>query len=88
MAFTHEKLVVWQESVIFVRWASEHLIPKEVAFVRHLTWLHGGGEKKVAYQKKRFGDCSFRFNTERGELEFDPEYFEKYKEAIPQLFKD
>jgi four helix bundle protein len=28
MAFTHEKLVVWQESVIFVRWASEHLIPK------------------------------------------------------------
>ena len=68
--------------------ASEHLIPKEVAFVRHLTWLHGGGEKKVAYQKKRFGDCSFRFDKEKGELEFDPDYFAKYKEPMPQLFKD
>lgn len=68
--------------------ASEHLIPKDVAFVKHLTWLHKGGERKVAYQKKRFGDCSFRFNREKGELEFDPDYFAKYKEPIPQLFKD
>ncbi|HYF10093.1 MAG TPA: hypothetical protein VD967_00615 [Candidatus Paceibacterota bacterium] len=68
--------------------ASEHTIPKEVAFVRHLTWLHGGGERKVAYQKKRFGDCSFRFNKEKGELEFDPEYYAKYKEPFPQLFRD
>lgn len=68
--------------------ATEHLIPKEVAFVKHLTWLHAGGERKVAYQKQRFGDCSFRFNKEKGELEFDPEYYAKYQEQMPQLFKD
>ena len=28
MAFTHEKLAVWQESVAFVRWANAYLIPK------------------------------------------------------------
>src|SRR5258708_36388554 len=25
---------------------SKHVIPKEVAFVRHLTWLHKNGERK------------------------------------------
>lgn len=49
-------------------------IPKEVAFVRHFSWLNNSrSKKKVEYQKNRWGDnCSFAWDDTQGGLIFNP----------------
>lgn len=63
-------------------------IPKEIAFIKHLTWLNKDGNSKVEYQMKHFGNCSYKWNAEKQSLEFNEEYFRKTNEKIPEVFKD
>lgn len=50
-------------------------IPKHIAHVRHMTWLHSNGKIKVEYQNKHFGHCSYKWNEEKNELEIDKNFF-------------
>lgn len=65
-----------------------HSIPKEVAYVRHMSWLHKNGKQKVEYQLKHFGACSYRWNESKGELELDLSYYSKHGYTVPTILKD
>jgi hypothetical protein len=55
--------------------------------IRHMTWLHTNGEFKEKYQRKHFnGICSYKFNKEKGLLEFDSDYYKD--KPLPIIYKD
>lgn len=58
-------------------------IPKEIAHIKHLTWLHKNGKSKYEYQMKHFGHCGYKWNYELNKLELNEEYYLKNKEKIP-----
>jgi hypothetical protein len=61
-------------------------IPKGFAHIKHLTWLNNEKTKrKVEYQIKHFGHCSYRWNKEKNILEFDPDFHAKHRIPIPKL---
>jgi hypothetical protein len=61
-------------------------IPKEVAFIKHVTWLHENGKQKVEYHLKHFGGCSYRWNENKLELEIDFEYYDRMGYKRPKIF--
>lgn len=63
-------------------------IPKEEAHVKHMTWLNKNGKKKIEYQIKHFGSCSYKWNEEKQELEFDLDYHKKFNVPIPEIRED
>jgi hypothetical protein len=64
------------------------IIPKEVSFVRHMTWLHSNGKQKYEYQMKHFGLCSYKWNYEKNQLEFNSDYYKNKNEQIPKINYD
>lgn len=58
--------------------------------VKHMTWLHSNGESKEKYQRAHFKNiCSYKFNKEKNELEFDIDgYYKKFNIPIPEIHKD
>ena len=59
-------------------------IPPEVAFIDHYSWLNNEiGKRKVAYQLKHFGHCSYKWNEKKECLEFDENFYKKNKQEIP-----
>ena len=63
-------------------------IPKEIAFVRHMTWLHENGEEKVKYHKKHFGGCSYIWDEKRKELSLDIDYYDRMGYKRPIIHKE
>jgi hypothetical protein len=63
-------------------------IPRSVAHVKHLTWLHSNGKKKWEYQMKHFGHCSYKWNNETNKLEFDLDFHAKHGIPLPILNSD
>lgn len=63
-------------------------IPKEVALVKHYTWMHKNGKSKVQYQLAHFGDCGFRWNEQKQELELDEHYFARHGYTTPNILKE
>lgn len=63
-------------------------IPKDIAWVKHLTWLNETGKQKVEYQLKHFGHCSYKWNYEKNELEFDLNYYNKFSQNVPTVYED
>lgn len=63
-------------------------IPKDIAFVKHLTWMNKDGKKKVEYQLKHFGDCSYKWNSEKCELEIDLSYYVRHGYKVPNVIKE
>jgi len=63
-------------------------IPREIAHIRHMTWLHSNGEKKVKYQEKHFGECSYLWNRDTSELEFNSSYYKKHNKEAPVVNED
>jgi hypothetical protein len=62
-------------------------IPKEVAHVKHLTWLSNEkSKKKYEYNLKHIGVCSYEWDYDDDKLIFSKEYY-KDKE-IPTIHKD
>lgn len=71
---------------------SNYIIPKSVAWIKHYSWLSDErGKKKCAYQAHHFifgSGCSYRWNEKDNELEWNPAYFKKVGEVIPNTAKD
>tara|TARA_A100001201_G_scaffold39449_3_gene41150 strand:+ start:2780 stop:3538 length:759 start_codon:yes stop_codon:yes gene_type:complete len=62
------------------------VIPKEVAYIPHYTWLNDRiGKRKVEYQHKHFGHCSYKWNHEKHCLEFDESFHKKHNIPIPKV---
>jgi hypothetical protein len=67
------------------------IIPQNIAFVRHLTWLSNEKTKeKIIYQKSRWGEngCSFEWNNELNALEFSKAYYLSNHKSYPEILKD
>lgn len=71
---------------------SNYIIPKSVAWIKHHSWLSDArGKQKVSYQNLHFSHgagCSYRWNNEENKLEWNPAYFKKVGEVIPNTLKD
>jgi len=70
--------------------ASHLEIPRNIAHIKHMTWLHSNGKAKVEYQKKRWGEegCSYSWNYEKNILEFNEAFYAKNNLALPNLIKE
>jgi len=63
---------------------THRVIPQDVAWVNHYTWLDNEASKsKCEYQLSHFGHSSFKW--EDGHLKFDDSYFKKTGEKKPNL---
>jgi hypothetical protein len=71
---------------------TSHLeIPRHIAHIRHMTWLNNETSKmKCEYQKYRWGEdfCSYLWNYDTSELEFNENYYEKHNKQKPNLNYD
>jgi hypothetical protein len=67
---------------------SNKKIPKAVAHVKHMTWLHSNGQAKVEYQMKHFGHCSYKWNQEHKKLEINKEFYIKNRIPFPIINHD
>lgn len=67
---------------------SECKIPKNVAHIKHMTWLHSNGKEKYEYQIKHFGECSYKWNYETEKLEFNEDFYRKISIPLPLIHKD
>lgn len=66
------------------------IIPKEIAWVKHLSWLSNErSRRKVAYQKAHFakygGECSYAWDEKENKLIFDLDFFKKRGLMIPKI---
>jgi hypothetical protein len=83
----------WDNDVKFKNGKTQHdiervIIPKDVAFIRHLTWLHSNGKEKYEYHMKHFGLCSYNWNYNTNMLELNEQYYISKKEKIPEIHKE
>tara|TARA_R100000231_G_scaffold47988_1_gene41096 strand:+ start:589 stop:1350 length:762 start_codon:yes stop_codon:yes gene_type:complete len=61
-------------------------IPKEVAYIPHYTWLNDRiGKRKVEYQHRHFGNCSYKWNYDNHCIEFDEEFYKSHNLDIPNV---
>jgi hypothetical protein len=67
---------------------SESKIPKSIAHIKHMTWLHTNGKNKYEYQMKHFGDTSYKWNYETEKLELNEDYYRKRSIPLPLIHKD
>mgnify|MGYP003675036295 CR=1 FL=1 len=68
--------------------AENETIPQDLVWVDHYTWLSDEiGKRKVKYQEKRGWECSYKWNEEKGVLEFNEEFHKKIGEDLPVVIK-
>lgn len=61
-----------------------HIIPKEILQPVHYSWNDPERSKrKVQYQEKHFGVCSFRWNNEKNKIEINENYYNKTGKEKP-----
>ena len=60
-------------------------IPKQIAHIKHMTWLHENGKLKYEYQIKHFGHCGYKWNYESNELEFNSDFYLKINQELPKI---
>lgn len=61
-------------------------IPSNVAFPAHHSWMNSERSRlKEIYQRARWGHCSFKWNEEKGTLEFDSSYYAARGEPLPEV---
>lgn len=66
-------------------------IPRNVAWVKHFTWLNDDPRtpEKVKYQNVRFiNGCNFLWNEENNKLYFNDDYYKKVGEEKPTLIEE
>jgi hypothetical protein len=58
-------------------------IPKEICWIDHFSWSNPQrSKKKIEYQLLRWNKCSYRWNEEAQNIEFNPDY---YKNKLPEV---
>lgn len=61
-------------------------IPASFVWIKHLTWLSDDRSKrKVAYQRARGWECSFKWDEENNKLEFNPDFYRKRSQNVPKV---
>ena len=60
-------------------------IPREIAHIKHMTWLHSNGKLKYEYQMKHFGDCGYKWNYQLDKLEINQQFYLKTNQKIPKI---
>ena len=66
------------------------LIPKNIAFVKHLSWV-GSKEylqRKIEFQKIHYGHCSYKWDSKKDQLALNDEYYLKYNLQKPTIYND
>lgn len=63
-------------------------IPRNVAHIKHLTWLHTNGKDKYEYQMKHFGRCGYKWNYETNKLELNDDFYIKNKIELPKIINE
>ena len=64
------------------------IIPADVAYIPHYTWLNDKiGKRKVEYQHRHFGECSYKWNHENHCIEFDEVFHKKHNLPLPKVKK-
>jgi|688.fasta_scaffold00448_15 hypothetical protein len=63
-------------------------IPKNVAHIKHMTWLHSNSKNKYEYQIQHFGLCGYKWNEETNCIEFNYDFYIKNNQTIPQVYLD
>jgi hypothetical protein len=70
------------------QWAG-FAIPTNLVWIKHLTWLSDErSRRKVAYQRARWGHCSFRWDDEKGRLCLDEDYYRTHGLPPPEVAQD
>jgi hypothetical protein len=70
------------------------VIPPTVARIKHLTWpSNERGRRKAQYQATRWNPprgngCSFAWDDAQGKLVFNPAYYERAKQPLPETARD
>ncbi len=65
-------------------------IPTKICNPRHLSWV-GSEEhlkKKIAYQHKAMGACSYKWDDNLKTAVFDFDYYKKFNVPVPKIYKD
>lgn len=75
-------------STISYKNLSNIIIPKSIAHIKHLTWLHTNGKDKYEYQMKHFGHCGYRWNYETNKLEINNDFYIKNKIDLPKIINE
>lgn len=84
----------WDNDVIFHSGKKHEelstiIIPKNISHIKHMTWVNNKGKRKVEYQMKHFGLCSYKWNEKKQTLEFNEEYYNKYpNQRNFKIYKD
>lgn len=83
----------WDNEIEFVDGTKMHharsiVVPKRVAWVRHLTWRRNQADRKIAYSKKHFGFSIFERNPATGEIEYNAQWFNHYEMPVPIRYPD
>ena len=58
-------------------------IPKDIAHVKHMTWLHENGKEKYEYQMKHFGHCGYKWNYNSNRIELNNQFYLTTNQEIP-----
>lgn len=61
-------------------------IPRNIAHIKHMTWLHENGKEKYEYQVKHFGHCGYKWNYELQKLEFNKDFYLKTNQELPNIY--
>lgn len=64
------------------------IVPKKLAFIRHITWPLKDAIGKIQYQRQRFGYCPHTFDEKTGEIGVDPAYYALHKIPAPTMEAD
>ena len=64
------------------------IVPKRVAYIRHITWPKSSAVDKICYQRQRFGFCPYTFDEKTGEIGVDPAYYALHKTPMPKMEGD
>lgn len=83
---------VWENDVSYnelndMHKASSITIPRKYAAIEHHTW-NGSPEsikRKIAYQHKWLGVCSYSWDEKNNCIAFDKEYYKKFNLPVPEI---
>lgn len=66
------------------------IIPKEVAFVRHLSWVGSPSylKRKIEFQKKHYGQCSYRWDDNKCRVVLNEEYYKSINQPLPVIHEE
>jgi hypothetical protein len=66
------------------------IIPKEVAFIKHLSWVGSPDylKRKIAFQHNHYGLCSYRWNEAENKLELNDDFYKTYNKIKPRIFSE